>query len=84
MYDETNDDIYGDDFLVNCGIVSVLSIEYDIVSEVSEMEEDFMPDETGGGKPLCYYVMNSGIVEEQKATFERPNPGIMYHLKPFS
>lgn len=41
-----------------------------------------MPDEMVGGKPLCYYVMNNSVVEEQKATFERPNPGMMYHLKP--
>ena len=26
--------------------------------------------------------MNSGVVEEQKAMFERPSPGMMYHLKP--
>ena len=26
--------------------------------------------------------MNSGIVEEQKAMFERPSSGMMYHLKP--
>ena len=64
MYDETNDDIYGDDFIVNCGIVSVLPAEYDMVSEVSETEEDFVPDEMVGKKPLCYYVMNSGVVEE--------------------
>ena len=25
--------------------------------------------------------MNSGIVEEQKDTFERPSLGMMYHLK---
>lgn len=41
-----------------------------------------MPDEIIGGKPLCYYVMNSGVVEEQKATCERPIPLMMYHLKP--
>lgn len=39
-------------------------------------------DETTEGKTMCYYVMNNGVVEEQKATFERPNPGMMYHLKP--
>lgn len=75
MYDETNDDIYGDDFVVNCGLVSVLSTEYDMVSEVSETEEDFMPNETVRGKLLCYYVMNSGVVEEQKVTFKRPTQG---------
>ena len=53
MYDETNDDIYGDDFVVNCDIVSVLLTEYNMVSEVSEIEEDFVLDETVGGKPLC-------------------------------
>lgn len=75
MYDETNDDIYGDDFVVNCDIVSVLPVEYDMVSKVSKTEEDFVRDETVGGKPLCYYVMNISVVEEQKATFERPSPG---------
>lgn len=26
--------------------------------------------------------MNNGVVEEQKAAFEKPNPRMMYHLKP--
>lgn len=82
MYDETNDDISGDDFVVNYNIVSVLPAKYDMVFEVSETEEDFMPAEKVGGKPLCYYFMNSDIVEEQRATFERPSPRMMYHLKP--
>lgn len=29
-----------------------------------------------------HYVINSGVLEEQKATFERPSLGITYHLKP--
>lgn len=82
MYNDTNDDTSGDDFIVNCDIVSVLLTEYNMVSEVSEIKEDFMPDETVRGKPLCYYVMNIGVVEEQKSMFERPSPGMMYHLKP--
>lgn len=82
MYDDTNDNTYGEDFIVNCGIVSTLHTKYDMVSKVSEVEEDFIPDETVGGKPLCYYVMNIGVVEEQKSMFERPSPGMMYHLKP--
>ena len=82
MYDENKDDTYGDDFVINCGIVSMLPAEYDMVSEVSKIEGDFVPDETDGGKPLCYYVMNNGVVEEQKSMFKSPSPGIMYHLKP--
>ena len=73
MYDDNNDDTYGEDFVVNCGIISVFPIEYDMVSEVSEAEEDFMPEENARGKPLCYYVMNNGMVEEQHALFERPD-----------
>lgn len=53
-----------------------------MVFEVSKIEEDFVPDETVGGKPLCYYIMNIGVLDEQKATFERTSPGMMYHLKP--
>lgn len=34
-----------------------------------------------GGKPLCYYVMNNSVMEEQKAMFERLRLGMMYHLK---
>lgn len=82
MYDENNHDIYGDDFIVNYGSVSVLPAEYDMLSEVSESEGDFVPNETDGGKPLCYYVMNNNMVEEHKSMFERPSPGMMYHLKP--
>lgn len=46
MYDKNNNDIYGGDFVVNCGKLSVLPAEYDMVSEVSETEGDFVPDET--------------------------------------
>lgn len=60
----------------------MLPAKYDMVSEVSEAEKNFMSEETIRGKPLCYYVMNSGVVEEQKSMFERPSPGMMYYLKP--
>lgn len=43
MYEENNDDIYGDDFIVYYGIVSVLPAEYDMVSEASETKGDFVP-----------------------------------------
>lgn len=82
MYDDGNDDTYGEDFVVNYGIVSVLPAEYGVVSEVSETEEDFVSREEDKDKPLCYYVMNSGVVEEQHAMFERPTPSMMYYLKP--
>ena len=61
--------------------MSILPEEYDRVLEVSENEEDFTSDEADDEKPLCYYVMNSSIVEEQKVVFEKPSPGMVYHLK---
>ncbi|XP_050890867.1 uncharacterized protein LOC127096326 [Lathyrus oleraceus] len=50
MYDDTNDETYGEDFIINYNIISMLPAEYDMVSEVSEAKEDFMPDETVGVK----------------------------------
>lgn len=48
----------------SCRIMSIFPPEYDTVSEVSKVDEDFVPDETAEDKPLCYYVMNNGVVEE--------------------
>ena len=44
------------------------------MSEASENEEDFTSDEAADEKPLCYHVMNSGVVEEQKVIFEETKP----------
>jgi len=33
-------------------------------------------------RPLCYYVMNNGCVEDQHAVFERPDVSMRLHLKP--
>lgn len=62
--------------------MSILYAEYDILQKVFEADEDFVADETAEDKLLSYYVMNNGVVEEQKAMFEKPSPGMMYHLKP--
>lgn len=32
--------------------------------------------------PVCYYVMNSGCVEEKNSFFERPEEWMKNHLKP--
>lgn len=74
MYDENNDDTYDDNFSVNYDIVSVLPAEYDMVSEVSETEVDFVPDETEGGKPLCYYVMKNTWWKSRKQCLKGPVP----------
>lgn len=71
-----------DDLQIHCGIVFVLPAEYDRVLEVSETKEDYIQDEAANQKPLCYYVMKNGFVEEQQTIFERLDPGMMYHLMP--
>jgi len=62
-------------------VVSVLPIEYDVPSEVNEVESDFT-EEMAIHRPLCYYVMNNGCVEDQHAVFERPDVSMRLHLKP--
>jgi len=64
-----------------CNVVSILPIEYDIMSEVSEVEEDFT-EEMANHKPLCYYVMDNGCIENQHPVFEKPDFQIRHHLKP--
>ncbi|KAK2449663.1 hypothetical protein QL285_008835 [Trifolium repens] len=69
------------DFDVIC-VVSILPSEYDVQTEITELETDFDQLEMADPKPICYYVMNNGCIEEQQATFERPDLGMKNHLKP--
>jgi len=62
-------------------VVSVLPIEYDVPSEFNEVESDFT-EEITIHRPLCYYVMNNGCVEDQHVVFERPDVSMRLHLKP--
>jgi hypothetical protein len=64
-----------------CYVVSVLPVKYDVPSEVNEVESDFT-EQMAAHKPLCYYVMNNGCVEDQHAVFERPDVSMTHHLKP--
>jgi len=49
------------DFDAIC-VVSILPVEYDVTSKITEDEGDFT-EEMAVHKPLCYYVMNNGCVE---------------------
>jgi len=64
-----------------CNVVSILPVDYDVISEVNDVEVDFI-EEMANHKPLCYYVMNDGCVENQHAIFEKPYYTMNHHLKP--
>ena len=61
-------------------VVSMLPIEYDVISKVTEDDEDFT-EEVAAHQPKCYYVMDNGCVESQQAMFERPDHHMQHHLK---
>lgn len=66
---------------INCNVVFVLPIEHDQVMEVEEIEKaDDV--EMAKHRPLCYYIMNNGCVEEQNTFYEQPDEGMKNHLKP--
>jgi hypothetical protein len=44
--------------------------------------ESDLTEEMAIHKPLCYYVMNNGCVEDQHAVFEKPDVSMTHHLKP--
>lgn len=66
---------------INCNVVFVLHMEHDQVIEVEETEEA-NEGEMAKYKPVCYYIMNNGCIEEHNFFFERPDEGIKCHLKP--
>lgn len=66
---------------INWNMVSVFPYDYDEVTEVKETEETY-ETEMAKHKPVRYYMMNTGVVEEKNAFFERPDQGMKIHLKP--
>lgn len=44
-----------------CNMISVLPVEYDQVTEVTEYESG-LPEELENHKPLCYNVINSDTI----------------------
>jgi len=52
------------DFDVICNVVSILPVEYDMVSEVEDSEEEFDPKDLEEYKPMCYFVTNNGSGDE--------------------
>lgn len=71
-----------DDFEILYNVVSVLLIEQDMVTKITDAEEEYFPEDMVDHKPVCYYVMNDGCVEEQNAIFEKSDIGMKSHLKP--
>lgn len=63
------------------GMVSVLPREFDQITEVEDTD-NIIKREMVIHKPVSYYVMNNGCVEEQNAFFERPDRAMQSHLKP--
>lgn len=64
-----------DDLDIISNMISVLPLEYDVVTKVTE-EEDGSAEEMDTHKPLCYYVMHDDSVNKDKTIFKRPNMSI--------
>jgi len=54
-------------FIVIWNVVSILPIEYDVISEVEEYEEDYNPEDMEKYKYMCCYVTYYGYGNQQKA-----------------
>lgn len=67
------------DILVD--VVPVMLKELDWITEVEDTD-NIMKREMAAQKPICYYVLNNGCVEEKNAFFERTNEVMKSHLKP--
>jgi len=69
------------DIDVICNLVSILPVEYDMISEVDDSKEEFDPKGMGEYQPMCYFV-NDGSEDNQKAIFEHLDDSMKSHLKP--
>lgn len=69
-------------FEVICNVVSILPVEYDVVSEVEKSEDDFNLDDLEKYRFMCCYASNYGYDEKQKAILEKSNGSMKGHLKP--
>lgn len=78
---EDFDDSDGEDLNIIC-VVSILPADFDKISEVTESDEDYYVEEETDDNPLCYYVMQKGAVEDERAIFQRPSDEMKSHLKP--
>lgn len=67
--------------LTSLQYIFVLPYEYDRVTEVVE-NEDYEEEVLEKHKPVCYFVMDNGCIEEKNVFFKRPHEGIKNHLKP--
>ncbi|KAI5425884.1 hypothetical protein KIW84_031635 [Lathyrus oleraceus] len=63
------------------GVVSVIPREFDRITKVDD-NDNITEREMAAHKPVCYYIMNNGSVEEQNAFFERPNDTMKSHFIP--
>jgi hypothetical protein len=63
-------------------VVSILPVEYDMVSEVDDSEGEFDPKDMEEYKPMCYFVTNDCSEGNRKAIFEQPDDSMKNHLKP--
>lgn len=70
-----------DDIDILCNMVSVLKIEYDVVTEVIDDEEDFPTENMDIHKVVCFYVTNDNYVKKKNTIFEKPDAGMKSYLK---
>lgn len=55
-----------DELDIICNVVSILLVEFDHITKVTEEEGDSFAKKMENHKTLCYYVMNNCCVEEEK------------------
>lgn len=70
-----------DEFDVICNFVFVLPIQFDILNKVTNNEDDYLVDEVTNSELMCYYVMSSGITEEENVVFKNTNKDMNKHIK---
>lgn len=62
----------GDDFDVLCNVVSILLVEYDVVTEMTNVAEEFSVAKLVDHKLVCYYVINNDMRMSRTSSSRNP------------
>lgn len=82
MLTENFDSGSENDFDVICNVVYDLPVEFNRITEVTKGEDNELVEVIIKHKRLCYFVINSNCIYEDKAIIQRPDLGMKQHLKP--
>lgn len=72
---------FNDKLDIICNVVTILPIEFERATEVTEEDDVCLSKEITDHQPMCYYIISNGGVKEENDIFMKPDEDMKKHLK---